>query len=111
MDEPDIIDLHYLLQYSDGDREAIRNLIDVFLKTADESLKTLEDNATDGVNQSWIHAAHKLKGSSSFMGAEKLRSLCGEAQNMAAANSNRKTKILDQIKQQYAAVEKILKEQ
>lgn len=82
MSETPLINLSHLEEYTDGDPEMMQELIDVFFETVDETLSTLEHNVTEGENEAWSEAAHKLKGAAGYVGAEKLRSYCNIAQQM-----------------------------
>jgi|MDSW01.2.fsa_nt_gb HPt (histidine-containing phosphotransfer) domain-containing protein len=105
-----IIDLSCLEEYTDGDPDAIRELVEVFHETASEALGLLEENICEGENTAWSDAAHKLKGASSYLGAEQLRSLCSDAQEMKTGSLEERTELYRQIEKAYANVCAALKE-
>ncbi len=105
------IDLSCLHEYTDGDPDAMQELIGAFYETSEEGLKTLEDNIMDGESEAWSAAGHKLKGSAGYVGAEKLKSLCARAQDMKTASKDERAYLFKQIKQQYNIVCKLLEEQ
>lgn len=104
MNEAQIIDLSCLEEYTDGDPEAIRELVSVFYETADEALGVLKQNICEGENATWSDAAHKLKGASSYMGAAKLRFLCSQAQEMKTGRLEERADLYQQIEKAYADV-------
>lgn len=105
-DQP--IDLNYLNEYTDGDPEAMQELIEAFIETADEGVATLEDNIVDGESEEWCRAAHTLKGAAGYVGAEKLKSLCAQAQESKVASQDQREAMLNTIKLQYVEVRKYL---
>lgn len=105
-----VIDLSCLEEYTDGDPDAIRELVEVFHETASEALGLLEENICEGENTAWSDAAHKLKGASSYLGAEKLRSLCADAQEMKTGRLEERADLYQRIKESYGDVCEALKE-
>ena len=99
-----IVNLSYLEEYTDNDPESLAELIGVFYETFSGDLDMLEKNITDGENKEWSQIAHKLKGSSGFIGAEKLKILCASAQNMQTASLDERRSIYQRIKEAYGAV-------
>ena len=105
-----LVDLSCLEEYANGDSEAMDELIDVFYETVTESLQSLEDNIVDGESMPWSEAAHKLKGAAGFVGAENLRSLCAQAQNLKTGSKAERQVLFDSISQHCNSVRKILEE-
>ena len=66
---------------------------------------------TDGPNNDWVEEAHALKGTSGGVGAEKMRLLCADAQDMEDASVEERTAILNLIIEQYQASKAYLIEQ
>lgn len=98
------VDLSYLAEYTNGDQDAIRELIEVFYETADEALGDLKSNITEGENAAWAAAGHKLKGAAGYVGAESLKDLCAQAQNMKEATLPERETLFRQIKEMYGHV-------
>jgi len=105
-----IVNLSCLEEYTNGDPEAIKELLEMFFETAEESLEKLESNIIDGKNDYWSSAGHKLKGAAAYVGADTLKSLCAQAQNMNNATQLERNDIFKKIKIAYANVCIVLKE-
>lgn len=105
-----LVDLSCLEEYADGDPEVMEELLEAFYETVTESLKSLEGNIVDGESNAWSEAAHKLKGAAGYVGAEKLRSLCAQAQDIKIASKDERQVVFRAINQQYDSVCKILEE-
>lgn len=104
------VDLSYLHDYTDGDEEAIAELLEIFHETFAEELEKLKENVTDGENNAWAETAHKLKGAAGYVGAQNLQKLCARAQDMkVAAQAERQTLYVD-IEANYSNVCDFLKD-
>ncbi len=95
------IDLSYLEEYTGGDKDAMNELVEIFYETFTDGLKELKDNITDGKSEGWSMAAHKLKGTASYVGADNLHHLCANAQDTITATSEERTAMYNDIKQTY----------
>lgn len=84
--------------------EELKNLILLFIQQSEETLDTLRLNCTDGTNQPWVEAAHKLKGSAAVTKAVTLRDLCATAQQMDLASSTERRNILKKIESEYTII-------
>lgn len=102
------VDLSYLLEYTDGEPEAMNELMAMFYETAEGVLIDLKDNMTEGENKQWSEAAHKLKGAAGFVGADELKTLCAEAQAMMTATQADRTILYEKIKNSYTQVYKFM---
>lgn len=98
------IDLTRLREYVDNDKDTIRELIGVFIETSLPEIQIMKENRTDGENKNWSEAAHKLKGASGFLGAEPLRLLCEESQNMLIASAADRNQMMERIEAAYRDV-------
>lgn len=103
--ENSTVDLSCLNEYTDGDPEVMKELIQLFFTSFDESLDNLKEEATDGQNIEWSNIAHKLKGASAYVGAEQLRSLCAQGQSMEDAQMNDRKMLVQQIETTYKTVQ------
>ncbi|MCB1680790.1 MAG: Hpt domain-containing protein [Alphaproteobacteria bacterium] len=104
------VDLSYLQEYTDGNEEALKELIEVFTETFMEELGQLKGAIKDGESKEWSEVAHKLKGASAFVGAEHLRKLCAEAQKMVSASAADRSALYEKISLGYENVSAYLKE-
>lgn len=110
MSDDTVVDLSCLQEYTDGDPEAMQELIEAFYETAEDGLTALEENVVDGQSEAWSSAGHKLKGAAGYVGAAKLKSLCARAQDMKTASQDERADMFVQIKQSYGDVCKFLEE-
>lgn len=110
MKEGSIIDLSCLEEYAGGDPDALGEMVKAFYGTADDSIKTLEDNISDGENPQWTNAAHKLKGAAGYVGSEVLRNICSNAQKMENCSKDDRLIAYENIKKAYLKVCNALKE-
>ncbi len=102
------VDLTHLKEYTDGDPEEEKDLIRIFLSQSTESLNILKAHCLNGECQAWMEAAHKMKGGAGMIGAEKLQTLCDQAQQMLDADAVERKDIFGKIKTVYEDVETFL---
>ena len=70
------IDLVLLKSYVNDDAPRLKKLIKSFMKSSQKIIHKLETAVADNNYDHWSVLSHNLKGASSFVGAESLRSLC-----------------------------------
>lgn len=99
-----VMDWARLSLFTDDDPAEEEALIALFTSYAEESLALLHENGTEGPNDVWKKAAHKLKGSTANLGAGKLSALCLEAENGYAASAAQKAQTLESIMVAYREV-------
>jgi len=98
------VELSMLIEYAGEDSEDLKELISYFLKKSNEDIQSLKKQITSGENKEWCLIAHGLKGSSSYIGAETLRLLCEEAQNMKVATKKSRQELFTKIKNEHTRV-------
>lgn len=108
-DDP-IVDLHYLKKYTNGDKDLLQELIDAFKETAEEGLQDLKNSVDTDDPAMWKNAAHKLKGSAGYVGAEVLKALCSQAQNMEHITHAQRKEFFERIITSYEDVSRLLQE-
>lgn len=101
--------LKIIMDYAGGNPEALKQLTKSFLSKSDEDMKGLEEAAKEGDNTKWKGLAHKIKGSSGYMGAETLRKLCEEAQLMTDATPQDMEKKFETISSEYKKVSEFIR--
>jgi len=102
-----VIDLTSLSEFADTEAE-MKGFIEMFLGQSDDLLNILKNNCTDGRNEEWQEAAHKLKGGASMIGSEKLRALCVQAQDMEVASAQARTDIYKEMQKSYKEIKAAL---
>ncbi|MAS87526.1 MAG: hypothetical protein CMH30_06080 [Micavibrio sp.] len=75
-----LMDWSHLDQFTEGDCQDEKMLIETFLFYAQESLSDMMQAISDKDWCKWEAAAHKLGGSAANIGAQKLSALCKEAE-------------------------------
>lgn len=98
------LNLSLLEQYTDGDKKAQKELIDLFYHKSIDDIKILKDNCVDGESVEWEAAAHGLKGSSGYIGAAILQNLCSLAQSLKLSSKEEKLDIYKKIKKAHQNV-------
>ena len=101
-----VVDTDYLALFTDGDSAQEHMMVDLFLKTAIETLETLR-GTVQGVsaNDDWKKAAHKLKGSAGQIGATRLAAVCLTAETGHAAGAALKASMLGDIEARFSEVQ------
>lgn len=105
-----VMDWDHFTLFTDGDLQQEKELIDIFVKYAEEALENLAQNCTDDENEIWKSMAHKLKGSAANLGAKALSSMCAEAEQSYAAPMIVKASLLSGIEITYSQVREQLNE-
>lgn len=85
------VDLTQLRLFTDGNRAEEQELFTLFLQQADEAVKILEKNQSPETAELWKATAHRLKGASGNLGAQKLQHLCKRAELMARDDTDKKS--------------------
>jgi PAS domain S-box-containing protein len=93
-----IVDLEQLRMFTDGDPEEERALFELFLEQAHEMIILLEQSKQTGDNERWKSAAHRFKGSSGNLGANRLHHACREAEARHTEDPLAKDALLAAIK-------------
>jgi CheY-like chemotaxis protein/HPt (histidine-containing phosphotransfer) domain-containing protein len=98
------VDLTTLRTITNGDVAMDRKLLALFVTKSNENLAILSEKCIDGECQEWTESAHMLKGGAASIGAEALKILCNEAQNLDNATSNDRYALYENIRNEYSAV-------
>lgn len=100
-----LINLTIMKTFSEGDAAIEKQLIGMFITQSDGTMAKLETSVVvDGPCDEWVEAAHSLKGGAGGVGAETLRALCAQAQDMQDVSSAARRAILADIASLYAQV-------
>jgi len=99
------VDLTMLKDYSDGDISFEREIVDNFYQTARDSIAGLKEAVRKKDHAQWVEQSHKLKGSSGFIGAEKLSDICAKAQQLPTdTECATRNAVLQEIKVEFRLV-------
>lgn len=103
-----VLDWDRLRMFTDGDPEEERQLVEMFITYAEETLAILKERCVDGADEEWKKAAHKLKGSAANLGAQALSDKCFAAEKEFDSDSGHKKEILENILTAYRQVTEAL---
>jgi HPt (histidine-containing phosphotransfer) domain-containing protein len=74
--EYNYIDLAYILDVADGDKDFIEQMISTYLVSIPENINKLAIAASNGENEQVSFYAHTLKGAFNFIGNTQLSGMC-----------------------------------
>lgn len=103
-----VVDWDRIAMFTDGNAEEEKELIDMFILYADETLQILNENRSGGTCEVWQKAAHKLKGSAANLGAKTLSDVCYKAEKASDADNTVKDQLFGAITHSYKQVCDIL---
>ncbi|OIN87928.1 MAG: hypothetical protein AUJ12_00165 [Alphaproteobacteria bacterium CG1_02_46_17] len=103
------VDLSRLNEFTEGDKDTERVVINLFLETAYESFDMLKTAQLHNSEEDWKKAVHSMKGASGNLGAMALHSLCSEAEYQGDLSKEAKSSILGNLYAEFGKVETYLK--
>jgi HPt (histidine-containing phosphotransfer) domain-containing protein len=106
-----VIDVEFLREIIDNDREFEKELLNIFLENAQRNMAKMEEALNAGDNNSWYMAAHAFKGASASIGAFGLSQMLEYAQKHPEENVEQKSKILADVKNEFKAVHDFIKQE
>ena len=87
-----------------GGRDAVEEIVDVFLADLDRMTGELDGRDAEG-DRSFVRAVHTLKSSSAILGAQPLSDLCQRAETLARAGDlGGARRLLPPVKEELARV-------
>ena len=101
------VDTLMIKNYADTPEEE-QQFIGIFLAETEQSISILNGNCTDGGNEIWKEAAHKIKGGAGTLGAIILQTLCEKALTMEQDTKKEKTAIVEEIEREYKSLKEYL---
>ncbi len=104
------IDFAHLESFTDGDRAVEQELFVLFFEESYLALNRLEKACNNHDDNEWRSAAHKFKGASGNLGAQKLFALCAEAEFGFTASKEQKHKYLTAIHIEHENVQRQLEQ-
>ena len=96
--------LEQLNQFTNGDAEEERVLVELYDEQATMMLAILREKVASSDADGWRSAAHRLKGASGNLGALTLHRLCAGAESCATADATEKAKMLGDIEHEFVRV-------
>ncbi len=107
-DDAGTCDLSALVAMSKGDDRYVEEMIAIFIATAEEHLVKLKSlSREDNAQPAWTDEAHGLKGAAAIVGANRLRQLAAQAQNMEDGRGAR-IEIADAMSTEYGKLKNFL---
>lgn len=104
----EIINWNRINECTQGDGEQKKEIIALFSTQTQEALKELEASFQNSNHQKWEQYAHKLHGSASNFGAQIFAEICGEAEHLTTADTEKKKQALIEIFTHYKELKKRL---
>lgn len=102
------VDMEHLRMFTDGDSEVEKELFEVFLTQAMDSIESLQLGCANNDPQHWRTAAHRFKGAAANLGAKKLAEYCLKAEQEFEVAMNEKEAMLANIRDEWAVVKSFL---
>lgn len=94
-----VMDMEQLNMFTSGDRQEEKELVELFMDQAQETLSVLEQCAHQHDLKGWKDAAHRFKGSSGNFGAKNLHFLCKRAEQHFEDSETQKIEMLSAMRQ------------
>ncbi len=91
--------------FTDGDPAEEKALFDLFYEQAQEMMVILQQSISSEKNAAWKSAAHRFKGSSGNLGANKLHLYCKKAESHFEDGEADKVQMLVEIEQEMSRVQ------
>lgn len=103
------LDLSRLNEFTEGDKDTERMVINLFLETAYQSFDSLKTAQLSESSDDWSQAAHGFKGASGNLGAMNLHKLCSDAEYKGEVPYDEKAILLAQLYSEFTRIEEYLK--
>jgi len=104
-----IIDLDFLNKVIGDDQEFAKELFEIFIDNCSYNISKLQKALNDNDKNSWYMASHAMKGSSASIGAFNFSKLCDLSQKNSDQDNAEKTKILENIQNDFAKIQDFIK--
>ncbi len=100
------LDLSRLKEFSDGDPEEEKLIVNLFLEKVNRSIHELRTSLDNQEPDMWSDAVHALKGASGNIGAMNMYNICLSNENEATETSKMDPSVVDLIEKELASIEK-----
>jgi len=105
------IDIDFLRNVIDNDREFEKELFAIFSENAERNIVKMEEAINKTDNNAWYMASHAFKGAAASVGAFELSKLLEHAQKHPEDAAAEKNNILQQVKDNFKLVLDFIKEE
>ena len=95
------IDLKYLRNVIEDDRELEKELFIMFIENGKKNIQKMDKSISENNSNDWYMASHAFKGASSSIGAFDLSRALEIAQHSYLDDQQRKNEILTKIKKEF----------
>lgn len=99
------IDVEFLRNVIDNDREFEKELFAIFTENAARNIQKMEDAMNKNDNNAWYMASHAFKGAAASIGAFNLSKLLEYAQKHADENAVAKADVVKKVKDEFKLVQ------
>ena len=104
LQKSDIIDWDRLLEFTDGDKDAEAQIINMFADNLKSDIAALHKSLQDKNYEEWDSWVHKIYGACSHIGAHALAAVCDEGQGLVPNKINKISETHDAILNEYERV-------
>lgn len=104
-----VFDWSCVREFSEGDAETEKQLIQMFVQNLEQDLKALEDSFAADNFEAWDSWAHKLYGACAHIGAKSMAQVCDQAQSLSADEADRMGDLHQAILGEFRKVRDVLK--
>lgn len=104
VEEGSPIDLTNLRKTAMGDQDFLDEMLDMFKQQAAQQIDQLKELSGQGYSEEWREVSHALKGTAGSIGAEKMRLLCADAQDLLGGDAAQCEDILKTIEAEYTVI-------
>ncbi|GEM_PF-1779497 len=97
----------HLIAETEGEKASF---LEIFFKTAEETIAEMKEASCKDANAEWKNAAHKLRGASANIGMAALEKLCLDSERITWAASGARGDMLQKIADEIARVKNFIAE-
>lgn len=106
--ESAVFDWDRLSEFTDGDPEVEKQIVEIFAQNLEEDVKHLQQSFDDKNYEEWDGWAHKLFGACAHVGANAMACICDEAQSLSSTEIDKMEVLHHGIIEQYSRVKEAL---
>jgi HPt (histidine-containing phosphotransfer) domain-containing protein len=111
MNPNNAIDIDFLRNVIDNDREFEKELFAIFTENAQRNISKMEEAVKKSDNNGWYMASHAFKGAAASIGAFELSKTLEHAQRHPEDSAADKNTVLQKVKEQFKLVQDFIQEE
>ncbi len=102
------IDVEFLRNVIDNDREFEKELFAIFTENAARNIQKMEEAMNKNDNNAWYMASHAFKGAAASIGAFNLSKLLEYAQKHSDENAAAKADVVQKVRAEFKLVQEFI---